>query len=217
MKLSLKKKFGHTHVRGGSVLRVTTEHAVSDRGLNTEAPHARSDMDRWAFAKPGDLAVEVVAVKTKMVLGHSYLSGSAIQCIRYTEAKDDWFEPADAELATLPTPRETEAKTAKEFQESMAAALMRIKYGGADLYGFEYQCERGESAKSVSNAILELFKYAPVDGPTEQASEIIGVVTEGPKKTTVVLHFQKPSNAQDNATSSFGASLLIDSLKRGAK
>jgi hypothetical protein len=215
VKLSLAKKFGCIQCRGGEVLRVATEHAVSGQGLG-EQPHARTDLPAWVFAKPGDLAVELVAVKTGKVLGHTYLSGNAIQVNRYTNAQEGWFEPCKARLVELPTIEKLKPKSVKEFQDAMLATVVEMKYADYDLQGFEFRCARVEEPEQVANFILECARYKPEGEERAVRAEVLGMVTKGrgKRKKAVVLHFQRPDSAQDNAASAFQASLLVSALKR---
>lgn len=136
MKLSPIKKFGHVHVMGKRLVRVTKEHAVSTEGaplpakLKTNVPNSglNSPEGKWVYCKEGDLAVELVEVKKKRHVGYSYLSGPAIQMTGYT-AQAGWFE--DAELASLKAPM---PPTTPEEGEEAIMALMKLKYHGADLY-----------------------------------------------------------------------------------
>src|SRR5258708_5191443 len=95
MRLSLERKFGWIHVRGGRVLRVATAHAVSTDTFHQEAAQAErligSDRggqardrfvgQKYVFCAERDLAVEVVNVKTGKVMGWSYLTGAAANLI----------------------------------------------------------------------------------------------------------------------------------------
>lgn len=91
MKLSVAEIAGCMRVRGGSVLVVRRGHLVSTRNYDSSADRVLGS-DRvlapWATARPGDLAVEIVELDADRVIGCVYLSGDAINVVRYVHDGD---------------------------------------------------------------------------------------------------------------------------------
>lgn len=106
MKLATTKRFGWTHVRGGRIVRVIKPHSIPTDTLNSQGSieeiTSRGEHPRvQAFHKPyvlsvsGDLAIEILYVKTDKLLGYAYLSGDAVNLMRYDSTKI-----ADYEIVT---------------------------------------------------------------------------------------------------------------------
>lgn len=215
MKLTLKKKFGWTHVRGGDLVRVAIEHAVPTRTrteLQTEYARPRTK-EGWVYCAKGDLALEIVAVKTGQVLGHSYLSGPAIQLHRYSTPQSDWFEGATLEGVTLPVPAEDDDP--EGFMPRFIGAMMDLKYGPLDVVGFKGTAKSMDDAKKA----MEFFQYAwsgapQVEEPPEATTHFIGVI-EVDGGGAMVIHFQPKKHADDLAASHFQAGLVVSAKPGG--
>lgn len=232
MNLSLKKKFGMIHVRGGAIVRVAKEHAVHSRGRSTAEddkvnidgtpmPVGTPQGDRdWVFARVGDLAVEIIAVKTGKCLGHSYLSGPALQCNRYTPAQDDWFVPGSGEMLVIPDPH-TWPGTHEELYEIMATIVVAAKYGDKDVAGFEIVAHGEEDAKNAANTIGDMTQLCPVDETARKLLEerpqrchLVGIIHYDKKrKYGITFHSQPPDDAVEHCASQFQIGLVLSALK----
>jgi hypothetical protein len=213
VKLSVRKRMGWVHVRGGRILRVAKEHAVRASGRSTlEGGKAPAGDEQWVYTKEGDLAVEVIAVKTGKVLGHSYLSGPAIQLNGYTPFDDDWFgEEVKSTFVDIPHPR---GAFGDEFIKKVVGVLMDVKY--SEEYGvgaFHYECDPGEDPRDVGQGIMQMWGYHDDREPT---AHLFGLVTPAKgKKNVVVMHFQPPRDAADFAATGFQTELVLG-VVRGA-
>lgn len=230
MKLSLSKRFGWIHCRGGKLVRVAKEHAVPSSG-RSRVGHVEGATDlggkpipqespqkdqKWVTAKENDLAVEVVAVKTGKVLGHSYLSGPAIQLNRYTPAQDDWFRPVTGRLIEIPDPHTWEGGR-EAFFEHCIGLLMQVRYGEDAVGGFEYQAQDDEDARGAAHSIAQMWSYEPVEDKDRQRPEAhLFALIHGKKPFLITLHFQPPDHASDFAATGFQIKLVLSALKQGA-
>ena len=146
MKLSVQKRWGFVHVRGGRVLTVSHDHQVSastydehlddlisvpatSSELGARPPTKRTFDAKWTTAKIGDVVIEIIAQKTGKLLGYGYLCGKAINTIKYVnDGERDrvaaWFEPGKGLRFTIPLELEL---------EPFIASVMAIKYSGADV------------------------------------------------------------------------------------
>src|SRR4029079_6024838 len=149
MKLSVRPKLGAITVHGGQILRVSHNHQVSTRGYDPRPDKlhgkARVFEAPWVTALIGDLAVEIIARQTKKIVGHAYLSGPAINVIRYRIAKDDpvegWFTPA-------------KAISIKTFSQDTGVPglvdwMHRAKYSDADIVVANLACPKGTLANTM--------------------------------------------------------------------
>jgi hypothetical protein len=225
MKLSLSKKLGWTQVRGGKIVRVAKTHAVTTSGwsafslnyaddlLGRKKPEHRFKGEKWVFANEDDLAIEVVVVKTGHVLGHSYLSGPALQLNRYTVADAAWFREASGKLVEIPTPNTEQFTSPQHFIEHVIGMLMGLKYSDDALGAFEYQTASDEEAKIVARHIAEMWGYKRTDDAVSKA-HLLGVVHG--KKEHINLHFQPPDHASDFAATPFQVKLVLGALRAQA-
>lgn len=212
MKLSVKPRFGMVHVRGGQVLRVAHDHQVSLKGYDKRPDDAlgksRSFDARWVTAVIGDLAVEVVARKTDGVLGYAYLSGPAINVVRYVSDADralvaGWFASARGIRATSPT----QEMSASDFETWVG----KMKYVDADVVSAIFGCPRGRTADTMQ-ALARLYSSTPApDDRRPLTADLIGRVQEDGGKGFGVVHFQVPARAQDHACQPFPCDLLLSS------
>lgn len=241
MKLTLERRLGAVQVRGGALLKVAKEHAVSSVGRPVHAhdhPQALPEPDgKWAFAKIGDLAVEVIAVKTGKTLGHSYLSGPAIQCNRYTPAQADWFEPATGKIVELPNkPTAKELETAcqhlpvssskeliqkmmGEYVESVALraleTLIAGTYADVDVCAFEVFVEDEDEAADALQFFSTAGDYQPAKDSGPATSHLMGLISAGKhgKKGSAMLHFQPPHHASERCVTPFQIGLVLSALR----
>jgi len=236
MKLSLKKRFGATHVRGGRVLRVVTPHEVdlSNRDHSENQGEAKP-VEMVSWCKEGDLALEIVGVCPEETIGYAYLSGPAIAAHRYVIGAPasvphftvegsrvvmaDWFKEGklgelDLSWATgkLGRANITECPSPEEAIGSVLAA----KYGPHDLVVFEYRCGRGENhvtaAQRLMGVLDDACHYAPDGDVEESRAHLLGIV-RGKKNGVVALHFQPKCDQSDICASPFQHELALTALK----
>jgi hypothetical protein len=212
MKLSVKPRFGMTHVRGGQVLRVIHDHQVSTKGYDKRPDNAlgksRSFDAVWVTASTGDLAIEVIVPKTARVLGYAYLSGPAINVVRYISDADrtlvaGWFTPAKGIRATSPTP---------DMSVSDFGTWMReMKYADADVVSAIFGCPKGRMAETM-RALARVYSLAPVrDDQKSPTADLIGRVQGDGDREFGVIHFQVPERTQNHACQPFPCDLLLSS------
>lgn len=216
MKISLKRRRGFVRVRPGRILRVAKDHAVSATGLSANAddyenldgaPRPAPATHPWVYAKPGDLAVEILR-KDGKVLGHSYLSGPAIRLNRYTDFQKDWFG-AEVKPALLEIPVPT-AEPPEAFFTKLVEAMMSAKFGDADVYAFQVRVPR-DQVKEAAHSIVGAWDYEPREGGAVSKCHVLGLV-EG-KGNAVNLHFQPPGEHQDQAATPFQVALVLAACK----
>jgi hypothetical protein len=212
MKLSVKPRFGMTHVRGGQVLRVTHDHQVSTKGYDKRPDDvlgkARAFDAGWVTASTGDLAVEVIATKTERVLGYAYLSGPAINVVRYVSDADralvaGWFTPARGIRGTSPT---------HEMSVSDFGDWMReMKHADADVVATIFGCPKGRMADTM-RALARVYSRAPaLNDRKSPTADLIGRVQGDGDREFGVIHFQAPARAQNHACQPFPCDLLLSS------
>lgn len=211
MKLSVRPKFGATTVRGGQILRVSHNHQVSTRGYDPRPDkihgNARVFETPWVTAFIGDLAIEIITTKTGKILGHAYLSGHAINIIRYRVAEDDpaegWFTPAKA-LALKPFPQDTELPVLVDWMRD-------AKYAEADIVVGNFACPKGLLYKTLE-MFTSLYRQVSEDSEAKPLSaDFIARVKEEGSKEFARIHFQIPERAQDQAVQPFQCDLLLSS------
>lgn len=211
MKLSIKKRMGWIHARGGRILRVAQPHVVKSSGRSAfEDGPAPAGEEKWVYTKEGDLAVEIIAVKTGKVLGHSYLSGPAIQLNGYTPFDEDWFgDEAKATFVDVPHPR---GAFTQDFIQKIVGVLMDFKYSEEYAVGaFHYKCDEGEDTHDVANGILQMWRYE--DETRTTSTHMLGLVTPHKgRKNVVTLHFQPPKDAADFAAAGFQIELVLSAV-----
>lgn len=210
MKLSVKRKFGMTQVRGGRVLRVTHAHQVGIKGYDDrydrETGRKRFADEKWVTTAVGDLAVEVISVKTNNIIAHAYLSGVAIDVVRYTSGTDpvaSWFEPARGLNVTFP---DNAPSTIAEFVDRM----MAIKYGGADIAVARIPID-GKRDMSTQEALGVLASaYSYVDDAKTPSTDFVAMIR--PKNGDLgIAHFQTPSRSQTYSIGPFTADVMLSS------
>jgi hypothetical protein len=216
MKLSVRKRFGWIHVRGGRVLRVVKPHAVRTSGRSAYADEEKSSHEpprwkageKWVYTEEGDVAVEIVAVKTGKVLGHSYLSGPAIQLNGYTPFEEDWFEEAKGTFVEVPHP--DGGKLSTEFIENVIGMFMGVKYSkDAVLGAFVYECTKGEDMRDVAEGLTRMWSYE--HDTDESTAHLLGLV-KGHPKGVVIMHFQPTKHASDFAATGFQIELVLGAV-----
>jgi hypothetical protein len=192
MKLSVKRQLGCTHVRGGRVLTASIEHSVSTSSYDPrpdDTTGKRRKMPPWVTVRAGDIAVEIVAVKTSRVLGYMYASGDAINVIRYVGDSDralvaGWFATGKA----------LRFEIALETPEQTVASMMAIKYSGADIA--VSQCRASsEDLRRIMDILARAYSYCD-DARTPTTDVVITVHAIGGRDRGAV-HFQTPARAQD--------------------
>lgn len=165
MKLTIEKpKLGYTHVRGGRVLSVIHGHEVSAKTLNTIDPDRRQLKREVVSCKPGDLVVEIVLIKTGKVIGYAYISGDAIQLMRYgmqSGLRPDLFEPVIGWRVSLQPDDEIDPM-------KMIHAIQRCKYApeGVRAVVFKLVIDEGniDDAKGASEFIFKALGLEPLPG-----------------------------------------------------
>jgi len=202
MKLSLTRKRGFTQVRGGRPMRVIKTHQVSTKGLSDEQER---EFDGSVFAEPGDLALEILGVKSKRLCSYTYLSGQALQLNSYT-ADDKWFEPGSMARFVIPMPTPGD----KDFWVNLTKQLMDIKYGADDLAVFRYICAKHEPPMDVARAITKLFDRYETTTDQVAKTHMMGIV-EAKGGGGVEMHFQPPADAAKHAATSFQVALALRS------
>jgi hypothetical protein len=224
MKLSLKKKLGWTHVRGGRLVRVAKPHPVPTAGWSPYALEYKNDLlgrpkpaarfaegEKWVFTKEGDLAVEILAVDSSASLGFSYISGPAIQLNRYREADSGFFDAALGKIIAIPDPSMAKF-TREEFAERVVTAIVGAKYGNEAINAFEYQARDDAEAQLVARKIAEVwYSYVSTDRDTAQRAHLLGVIHG--RKSHINVHFQPPDAASEFAATPFQVGLVMSTLR----
>lgn len=214
MKLSLKKKLGHVHVRGGKLLRVLVPHKVSTRGHSTLEVNQPSDLVRGTKPPPrfrpgqkydtagaGDLALEIIRAGDGVRIGWSYLSGQAIRLNTYFDtARDDWFEEAKLVYVDL---------DGVDSMEGLTKAVLGGAFGGHDVAGIFRELPTAEHAQGAARTVLEILGgYKPV-ALTKEA-HVLGLIVGG--KATCLIHSQPERDASSFSATQFQVALVLSSL-----
>ena len=199
MKLSIKPRFGCVCVRGGQILVVHAEHAVPTSGydasadqITSEGPRLASSQptfqrrtfdDPWVTAKVDDLAIEVISVKTEVVLGYAYIGGGALNLIRYVSDRDretarTWFTPGKGIRFNPIFDIEGE-----QFVHAMSV----IKHGDAHLAACQFRVTADELIEPALTAIAHASAHASPDPDQRWSTHILAKVIS-PKQVGTIHH-----------------------------
>lgn len=232
MKLSVTNKLGFLRVRGGRILRVAHDHQIPTTTYNVSVDRARASQpgnieglmpfkprdvgEKWATAKVGDVAVEIIAYKTQKLIGHAYLTGPALNLIRYasaTPAPPHFFE-LGLGIRVDPTPPAQDFPPAK-----FVAAMMVVKYvSKADVAVATILVPNQETAMSCARGLAQAYSYSPHSmtddspaGPEATAHFMATIkLTKGKAMTTI--HLQPPKDAGEYAAQPFFHELVQSSV-----
>jgi hypothetical protein len=227
MKLSVQKKWGYVHCRGGRLLQVVHEHPVDTGGHCVVAKQMKEPYEGerhlppTVMARAGDLAIEIVNRKGGNVLGYSYLSGEAIQINGY-ENRPDRYEPAVLARARLPEiPSLSQSLTEEQAQQffgefQKACVDMKVDMS-VDVFAFELIAENDEAAGVVADMMLRFFALVPNTMTDEEAeglrSHCLGLVQAGSRRgKTYLLHLQPKKHATKHCATTFQAALCWSAL-----
>lgn len=212
MKLTVKPRFGMTHVRGGQLLRVSHAHQISTSGYD-KRPDAVLGKTRafdasWVTTSTGDLAMEIIAMKTARVLGYVYLSGLAINVVRYVSDTDrilvgGWFTPAKGIRVGSP-PQEVDLPSFTNW-------MSKVKYVDADVVATTFHCPKDRMSEAL-RTVARVYSQAPA--PHLQrivTADLIARVQGEGSKDFGVLHFQIDERSQEHACQPFTCDLLLSS------
>jgi len=229
VKLTVKRKLelGWTRVVGGRVLRVVHDHQIRTAsysshteekglaipwpaGLRGAAPtpaKKRTFDTNWLTASVGDIAVEVLFDSTKRILGYLYLSGSAINLLRYVSGVDKdlvagWFATGKGIRIDLDRAHEMEP-------EQFIAAMIGVKYSGADVAVAYLDLNVHEEAQAVVQVTGNAFSYEAEDGLPPTADLVLKLTSRD--KHTTYAHLQIPARSQDYGIQPFAYDVLLSS------
>lgn len=234
MKLSLKFKLGHVHVGGGRVLTVVTPHPVSTATRSSHAERPETDRYRPKDAPPvvepkgahviaevGDLAIEVVYAKTGKLVGYSYLTGPAIQLIRYVD--DDgarWFSSESVNVNRLDLPGPEGFASRQAYWEAMIPTVSAARLGSPAVHAFEISVPSSnpDAAADVADVVVNAWAMVPKEVTDEELKErcqshLVGLVHAG--KGVAEVHLQPPRHASDWNATGFQIALVLDALVTG--
>lgn len=217
MKLSIKKTFGAIHVRPGRLLRVAHDHQVpiASQAVNEPPQYLRTFEvgTKWVTATVGSLALEIVAVKTGVVMGYAYLSGPAIRLNLYRQdAPPHWFSPARAIIgSTLSLPG---AISGAGDYSAIVSGFMALKYSGADVVVIELEVDSEANMHDAMRLVQAGYCHIPADMTDEQAkvdttaAHMIGAVHVRKTKMVGMIHFQPPRDASEWCCAAFQNDLV---------
>lgn len=212
MKLSLDKKLGFVQVKGQRLVEVTHEHLVPTTTANELDPHEprRPKGVKAVTAKPGDYAVEMVAVKTGKVVGYSYISGEPIRLNGYSDTSAPFFKDAVMKRLELECDAFLEHVLLKQDGARLLAGLLRAKYlAGAALITFKTFGNNKESADRAWEAIGECLLYVPADDDVkDDPAHFVGII-EYPPRSQLCCHSQPPRHAGKHPCSGFQIEMLV--------
>lgn len=225
---------------GGRLLEVAQSHAVGTASLSAFAddpstnimrnpdrapPKPRPD-GKWIYCEQGDLAVEILYVKTRQIAGHSYLSGPAINLNRYTPAAPGWFR--DEPLTGAMVVETEDALPERSIPDdgvwpALVKMMVNVRFGAAAIYGMEMHMEREEpTAEQIVQLLVRAWKHVPKDMTDEEVrvrarSHLLALVHMDNKKhgNVATVHFQPPRHASDYCATGFQIGLVLGALKDG--
>lgn len=232
MKLSVEKKWGYIHVRGGRLVEVVHEHPVASKGQCVVAKRMKEEFEPprslppTVMARAGDLAIEIVTQRGGHLLGYSFLTGAAIQINSY-DKRADRFTDAVLRSAPLRPPPDEEATIpssppSDDYLAGLAKLMAAMKYDpDVDVYAFHAICSGRENAEGLATFLQQVRQLVPSDMTDEenesgasQRSHFLGLVRGGQSKKApcYFLHFQPKKHASDFAATMFQHALCISSL-----
>lgn len=219
MKLTIEKpKLGYTHVRGGRVLSVLHGHQVATTTNKWDPTHRKQETE-YVTCKPGDLAVEIVLVKTGKVIGYAYVSGDALQYMRYgmeTGLRPELFEPVIAWRVNLQPTGEIDGM-------KMIHAIQRCKYApdGVRAVVFDLLLEEGDghATAQCGRFITEVYRLNPLPGSpigielanSPGKSHLFGMIRAGVGDGATTIHFQPPDETHKHGCAPFQINLMWSS------
>lgn len=258
MKLSLDKKRGFVQVKAARLRRVVKTHAVDVKGWDPsqdlEVSLQGEDVVREkrfgslqaVFAKPGDLALELVRARGRRdAVAYSYLSGDPIGIMGY-EAADEWFE-GDLPIHLIEVRKPTNDVEADELLRDFVSAkygleedilesrrVARMANPGASqawqqevprnpapFTVAEYRAESEEDARSAANFLRDAWSYSPLDdngAPIEVTEKLSHLVALVRFGGSVwQMHIQPPWHASDYCCTPFDATALLRLARMQAK
>ena len=179
MKLATTKRFGWTHVRGGRVVRVIKSHSVPTSTLNLqgsvelnsrgEAPRAQAFHKPYVLSAVGDLAIELVYVKTVKLLGYAYLSGDAVNLMRYDATKISDYEIVTAYRLDFSKINDVDTP------EAFAAVIIKIATSRAHVAFGKVSLQLADDDVSADmstfmNVLFKCWKLVPAQLSDEEAA-----------------------------------------------
>lgn len=219
MKLSPYKKHGMLHVRAARLLRVSQEHAVSTVGANVAGSAeqvgcshgkaaGRFEGQNWVFCKEGDLVLEIVKAKKGQLVGHSYLTGPAIQLMNY-EANPGFFEETPLKVGLLEIPA-GEADAGK-FLEKLISNVRRAQEEEGVCVLFLSVAE--DQVQSAADTIIGCW----MEEETGKTHLIGDIVVEKDPGSGIHIHLQPKKHQTALSASGFQSELLINMVAKRKK
>lgn len=232
------------HVRGGRLVATASQLPVSivgydrhaaeripdDDGVTSSVSSASSNANgmrppyfpfksrtferTWEPTRIGDLAIEVVNVKTNRVMAHMYLSGPAIGIMDYQHLDGRWWTPAQGARFDDFEPRE--GMTWEDFVASCMAIKYSLEYRVTYLRLVAPLSDLQAAADTIAEGYMHTAVNIQTDKNVHGRCHIIGTlmtaeVAKGRKNKAgglMLLHLQPPADRNDYAAPDFAHQLL---------
>lgn len=213
MKLLVRKrKLGWTTVRAGRVRRVAVAHAVPTSGMDHKQT-AEHDGSQWVYAQPGDLAVEIVTLKTGAVIGDCYVTGPAVRLNRYTPEGAGWFAPGAVVVNKLVLDRYEGQGSSEEWFRSLNRDLHVAAI--AEQPSVFVVVDRSTPAGQILEVLGRADALVHVDAEEVPRTQhtfglVFGAGADGHGKSAALFHCEPKGNKTETGASTFGISLLAD-------
>ena len=199
------------------------ERPETDRYRPKDAPPPIEPKGDHVNAEVGDLAIEVVYAKTGNLVGYSYLSGPAIQLIRYVNGPGvRWFAPDPVSVRRLDLPGPEAYESRQAYWEALIPTVSAARIGPPAVYAFEIKVPGAQvgDAANVADVVVNAWAMVPSEITDEELKErsqshLVGLVFAGKKGGGADVHLQPPKHAGAWSATVFQIALVLDALKTG--
>lgn len=223
MIISVKRHFGATQVVGGRLLRVAEPHFVSTKGAPAQTKEKLRKYDKpTVVCEAGDLVMEILAKRGRKLLGHTYLTGPALQIVSYAakegRAEERWFEEGPravgVEIPKPPEDRLDDEEAWKTFIATTHERLLHAKYlADVDIAALELTTKADPLQVVQHICDLWCYKHDPEPGQEPMTSRAHLLVQARRGKTIAYIHSQPPHAIADVSMTYFQFDLIMSHLK----
>lgn len=215
-------------LEGGRILKVAVNHLVTGRPTQIrvgDEPELTDLDNKPAIAEPGDLVIELLDPKKKVV-GYAYLSGSAM---RRNNSDVDPALFVEADVVRMDVRPRAAGETMDQLTDRLIKSILTVRFKH-DAGGFEHRMKPGEGgAEQLEKYLGDIYAgYQPVaqDGESEDdkpkdRGHVFGVIYDA--QGALAIHFRppgqgakcpKPKNQAEVQISVYQIKLAVSTIKK---
>jgi hypothetical protein len=218
------------HVMGGRVVEVARAHEMDAGNVSVFADGPETDIYRPRGARvpprprgrvaaaEGDLAAEILFAGTGRLLGHSYLTGAAINVNRYSDDTTPFrAEPIACAALALPDPAgERDGWWSDALWPAILDAVRRVKAAdGAVLWGIEWSAPDGADVTALSAVIAHAWTHIGGDSRGHVFGLAKRPIKDGAKISGASFHFQATRHRSAYAATGFQIAMVLGAIRDG--